>query len=225
MQQLRLLDICCGAGGCSVGYHRAAVKLGIDLQITGVDINDQPNYPFYFERSDALEFLTREWKYFTHIHASPPCKAYSVANRNKKTNHYQDVYTDLSKKMYDTELPGVIENVYGSPVRGDIVLNGQMFKLNVHRYRKFELVNWWMMQPGTAIVEKRTVRNGKIITVAGHGYGGKSKYGDPCLIDGKNEKEKRLTAMGIDWMNMREVTQAVPPAYTEYIGLSFLKSK
>ena len=44
--------------------------------------------------------------------------------------------------------------------------------------------------------------------------------GDEIPSGGHTAKtlEQAQEAMGIDWMNWRELTQAIPPAYTEFIG-------
>ena len=38
----------------------------------------------------------------------------------------------------------------------------------------------------------------------------------------KEEFELRKEAMGIDWMTWNELNEAIPPAYTKYIGEIFL---
>ncbi len=117
----RLLDLFCGAGGCSVGYHRA----GFD--VVGVDINPQPNYPFEFHQADAMEFPLDG---FDVIHASPPCQAYSVTRHIKCTgNNHSDLVGAVRNKI--SEYPHVIENVAGSPLmRGSVMLCGLMFGLS-----------------------------------------------------------------------------------------------
>src|SRR5690349_4617550 len=82
-KQWRILDLCCGAGGAAAGYAIAGFK------VVGIDIADQPRYPFEFHRADALEVLERMigwdgavWGWprlgtFDAIHISPPCQHYS----------------------------------------------------------------------------------------------------------------------------------------------------
>ena len=75
--KIKLLDLCAKAGGCSVGYFQSAQDLGFEIEITGIDIEPQPNYPYNFIQTDAVAYLKKNYKKYTHIHASPPCQKYS----------------------------------------------------------------------------------------------------------------------------------------------------
>jgi DNA (cytosine-5)-methyltransferase 1 len=134
MTKIKLLDLCCGAGDCSVGYKQAAEELGIDIEIVGVDLVEQPNYPFKFIRGDALEFLITDGGAFSHIHASPPCQEYSAMSNCSKGNGkiYKSNLPEIKNAMYAIDgVPGVIENVPVSPLRKDIQLSGNMFGLGL----------------------------------------------------------------------------------------------
>ena len=126
----KLLDLFCGAGGCSVGYHRA----GFD--VVGVDHVPQPRYPFEFHQADAMTYPLNG---FDAIHASPPCQLYAnvTAWRGTPTDH-PDLVAPTRLRLAQTGLPWVIENVPEAPVRPDVLLCGSQFGLNVKRHRAFE---------------------------------------------------------------------------------------
>lgn len=198
---MRLLDLFCGASGAAKGYHQA----GFD-EIVGIDIVPQPNYPFQFIQGDALN-PPINLQDFDLIHASPPCQRWSWAARR-----WQKTYPDLIKPTREL-LRGhryVIENVPNAPLSNPILLCGSMFGLRVIRHRLFEV------SPSITIFLKckhiGTVKDGSYVTVAGHG-------GDS--LDYRCSTWR--TAMGIDWMTRYELTQAIPPAYTKFIGLHLLK--
>jgi DNA (cytosine-5)-methyltransferase 1 len=223
MKKLNLLDLCCKAGGCSMGYFLAAKDLGIDLSITGVDIEPQPNYPFTFIQDDAVEFLKANFEDYTHFHASPPCQPYSTSTIEFRNNGkiYKDNLLDLIVEMSKTGLPGVVENVMPAPIPGDIILRGDMFGLKVLRKRKFHLLNWFCMNP--VIPDKiGSVKAGDYAQVLGKGQL-KVTGGEKFKIEGNNILEVWSNAMGINWMTIEELAEAIPPAYTRFIGRDFLK--
>lgn len=197
----RLLDLFCGAGGCSVGYHRA----GFD--VVGVDIVPHPDYPYEFHQADAMTFPLDG---FDAIHASPPCQAFTTARVIHGRAHV-DLLTPTRARLL-TEAPGVpyiIENVPGAPMRADFVLCGSMFGLRSEhgrliRHRWFE-VNW----PHLPMVSACN-HSGPTVSVFGHGghvYHGVSDWRE---------------VMGIDWMTRDDLAQAIPPAYTEFVGRQLL---
>lgn len=211
----RLLDLFCGAGGSAVGYHRA----GFD--VVGVDIEPQPHYPFEFIRADALDTL-RYWMVrepdwangFDAIHASPPCQAFSVAAQSRRNagHEYPDLLGPTRELLEATGLPWVIENVPGAPMRIDFKLCGCMFGLELRRERWFE-TSW----QGFALRPACT-HFGPVPSVTGHGtpsWVRKQLGYNPTIAHYR-------AAMGIDWMNRDELSQAIPPAYTEFIGAQLL---
>lgn len=209
MSRPRLLDLFCGGGGCSVGYHRA----GFD--VVGVDLEPQPNYPFEFVRADALEFLREHYQDFDAIHASPPCQAFSLAtmfNGREASASHPDLVDPTRVLLDETGLPYVIENVEGAPLRRDLVLCGEMFGLRVHRHRVFELGGWFAMQPRhQPHVLKGALHNCHIED--GHAR---------QIVGNYANHDDAMDAMGIDWMDRRDLAQAIPPAYTEFIGEQLL---
>ena len=204
----RLLDLFCGAGGCTKGYQRAG------FYVVGVDSNPQPNYcGDEFIQGDALEIL--RWGavsvLYEAVHASPPCQAFSLASLwHGKSN--QDRHPDLvapTRELLEAAgLPYVMENVVGAPLRADLTLCGEMFGLGVHRHRIFELDGFFAMRlphpPHRLRSAKHNchVEEGYTRIVAGN-------YAD---------HESASEAMGVDWMSRKELAQAIPPAYTEHIG-------
>jgi len=190
MNRPKLLDLFCGAGGASMGYHRA----GFD--VVGVDIKPQPHYPFEFHQADALTYPLDG---FDAYHASPPCQHFSMMmNITKSKEKHPDLIAPTRNRLKSTGKLYVIENVYKAPLQGHLMLCGTMFGLGIIRHRYFEC-DWMpleLMQP------------------CNH----KGVY-DPWHKDGVQQREKLSVAMDIDWFMTRpEVREAIPPAYTEYIG-------
>jgi len=209
----RLLDLFCGAGGAAMGYHRT----GFD--VVGVDIERQPHYPFRFYQGDAMDTATwlaatEGWSAVDAVHASPPCQAFSVASKYKGTAHkHRDLLTGTRELLVSAGVPWVIENVPGAPMRADYLLCGCMFDCpGLRRERWFE-TSW----QGFALNLCHDHRE-PVITVAGHG--------PPSWV---RREARPVTvadwrkAMGIDWMTRDELAQAIPPAYTEYIGARLLE--
>lgn len=211
MTSLRLLDAFCGAGGCSVGYSRA----GFD--VVGVDINPQPNYPFEFRQGDALEFIAAHGHEFDVIHASPPCQAYSVL-KHLTTKDSPELVEEVRDLLFATGKPFVIENVPGAPLDNPLVLCGSMFGLPLIRHRLFECRPALWFPPGPCQCKHLYTHAGNGVSSFGNGATAISVAGHNYRAD-----DGRL-AMGIDWMTRSELSQAIPPAYTEYIGRQLLKA-
>jgi DNA (cytosine-5)-methyltransferase 1 len=146
MSRPKLLDLFCGAGGCSVGYARA----GFD--VVGVDNMPHPDYPFPMFVADAIEFIEDGWieaGNFDAVHASPPCPRYSVATPSAARDKHPDLVAPVRELLRATGLPYVIENVPGAPLDTPILLCGSMFDLGVRRHRLFE-TNAPALQPECA---------------------------------------------------------------------------
>lgn len=197
---LRLLDLFCGAGGCSVGYRRAG------FSVTGVDIAAQPRYPYEFYQADALEFLEKNAHGFDVIHASPPCQAYSKT-KVIRGNEHPDLVSATRAALVATGKPWIMENVQGAPLYRAITLCGASFKLRTYRHRLFE-------SSLELAAPKHPPHLFKIAKM-----GRKPKPNEYMHVVGNFSavKDARI-AMGISWMGRDELKLAIPPAYTEFIG-------
>lgn len=210
-----------------MGYYQAAQELGIKIEIVGVDIEPQPNYPFNFIQADAVEYLISNGHKYTHIHASPPCQKYTQQSAiyRKQGKEYSDLLEIIRPIIHKLRKPSVIENVMSSPIRPDIVLRGDLFGLKTLRKRKFELNNWFMLQPGIQHIKRgAVVHDGKYITITGNGNLGSmnKKKQFTKFIHARGTVLKTWSeVMRIDWMTCDELREAIPPLYTRYIGLSF----
>jgi len=207
----RLLDLFCGAGGAAMGYSRAG------FEVVGVDIVEQPRYPFEFHLCDAL-YCLESWGASTveydAIHASPPCQAYSMAaqSRRNEGHEYPDLLGPTRELLEQTGLPWVIENVPGAPMTADIKLCGCQVGLELRRERWFETN--WLVNP---MVPPHHHPHA-VPSVVGHGTPSwvRAQLGyNPTIADYR-------ASMGIDWMNRNELSEAIPPAYTEFIGAQLI---
>jgi DNA (cytosine-5)-methyltransferase 1 len=214
---MRLLDLFCGAGGCAVGYHRA----GFD--VVGVDIAPQPNYPFEFIQGDALEYARAHGHEFDAVHASPPCQRYSTGTfRREWKDRHPDLIAPVRGLLQDLGRPWVIENVGAAPLSpGAAVLCGLMFGLKVFRHRSFESSFLLMAPPHPSHKGKVIGRDGMRTCVGNSGCWGSGKQRRRVLASGSTERDDKpswVVAMGIDWMTIGEMREAIPPAYTEFVG-------
>lgn len=208
MTRPRLLDLYGGAGGAAMGYHQAG------FEVVGVDIEPQPRYPFEFHQADALWFLAAHGHEFDVIHGSPPCHDHSalagLVGLDGTGQLLAKTRTALARHAVT-----VIENVAGAPMRADLTLCGTMFGLRLIRHRWFEIAGPVLLaEPWHPKHRVRTVtKNRRAAWDAGLNV---SITGDVGTYLGPE-------AMGIDWMTGEELTQAIPPAYTRYIGAQLLE--
>jgi len=207
---MRLLDLFCCAGGAAMGYNRAG------FEVVGVDIAPQPRYPFAFIQTDVLALDQRFLRSFDAIHASPPCQRYSdLAKRNGNAEDWPDFVAPVRAMLAAAGRPWIIENVEGAPLINPVMLCGTMFPgLRVLRHRLFES-NILLTAPA----------HGKHPLVFTHdkrkGHHGKLDQ-DTSFVQvtggGNCSKANAADAMGIDWMTKNELNEAIPPAFTEYLG-------
>lgn len=202
---MKLLDLFCGAGGAAMGYYRAGFT-----DITGVDIRPMPRYPFRFIQGDALEYLAEHGEEYDAIHASPPCQGYSVTQKIHGME-YPKLIDHTRFLLEKSGRPWIIENVSGAPLRMPTVLCGMMFGLRVVRHRLFES-NFWFLTPFHPI-------HNDIFTNSSHGYSSFANGATHITVAGHNfDPKDGAMAMGIGWMDREELAEAIPPAYTEFIG-------
>lgn len=200
-----------GAGGAGMGYSRA----GFD--VVGVDIKAMPRYPFEFHQADALAFLKEHGREFDAIHASPPCQAYTALRSVHPDREYPDLLATTRVALQNIGRPWAIENVIGAPIHSGVFLCGTMFGLRVYRHRWFE-TPFMLMQPHHP---RHTIKAG------GHKSQRQRKQhylaGGFVTVTG-NVGSYCGPAMDIDWMTGQELSQAIPPPYTRWIGEQLIQA-
>lgn len=223
----RILDLFCGAGGAAAGYEMAG------FEVVGVDIARQPNYPFKFIQMDALEFMADGcwrwhdfWGPFDAIHASPPCQHFTKYGNNVKDIHerYEDLLEPTREALKATDLPYVIENVERAPLENPVRLCGSMFDRkgtrDIQRHRLFE-TNWHLTAPAKCnhkIWAPDRYPGGRSVARGGHSKALVRKTMEIGSWDIPLDVQK--WGMGVDWdITVRELSEAIPPAYTHFVGL------
>lgn len=195
-----------------MGLHRAG------FEVTGVDWETQPRYPFKFIKADWDEI---DYSEFDFIWASPPCQRYSdLGKRNGNAKDWPDLIPPVRVALQLSHKPYVIENVEGSPLVNPMFLCGTMFpSLRVIRHRLFES-NFVIEQPSHGkhprchTFDKRKSHFGKtderidFVQVTGGGN---------CSVAASD-------AMGIGWMTKFGLNESIPPAYAEYVGRQWFKN-
>jgi len=190
-----------------MGYSQA----GFD--VVGVDISPQPKYPFEFILSDAIDYLVNNHHKYDVIHASPPCQAFTKAAKEHRKNgkEYADFLDVTRQTLKKIGKPYIIENVPDAPMESPVELCGTMFGLKTYRHRLFESNYHLRVPKHHKHIAKNTKMgrkpvDGEFIQVVGH------FSGVPFARE----------AMGIEWLGQKELAQAIPPAYTEYLGQQML---
>lgn len=218
---MKIIDLFCCQGGASAGYAAAG------FEPFGVDIDPQPRYPFAFHQGDALavmealivgekvafiypsgEVVHLGLSDFSAAHASPPCQAYTLAQRIRNRPH-PDLVGPTRDVLVASKLPWIIENVEGAPLYEPILLCGSMFPgLRVYRHRLFESDHPFHtpIHPSHVAPLRKMGRppaDGDFMHVVGNFSG----------------VETAKAAMGgVDWMNRDGLRESIPPAFTEYLG-------
>lgn len=208
---MRVLDLFCCAGGAGMGYHRAG------FEVVGVDIRPQPRYPFEFIQADVLTLEPGFVASFDAVHASPPCQAHTSMRTMPDARVHVDLIPQTRAMLSASGLPYVIENVTGAPLLNPFMLCGSMFGLGVkgaqlRRHRLFE-TNFPAAVP---MLETACRHSGRTIGIYGEGCRDSRRKYDKTIpeftvVDGRE-------AMECPWMTIAELCEAIPPAYTEWIG-------
>lgn len=207
MSRPLLLDLFCGAGGAAVGYQRA----GFD--VVGVDIRPQLHYPFPFIQGDALRPPV-DLSAFDAIHASPPCQRWAEAGASRSIREgHPDLLTPSRAMLIATGLPYVIENIPTAPMPDGVLLCGATFGLPIVRHRRFETYPALGLVP-TLCRQRRFARS--------------VDHGRSFISYARKSWEARWRAEVLPvvwpWMTLKESGEAIPPAYTEFIGGQLLEA-
>ena len=199
----KALDLFCGAGGASMGISRCG------YEIVGVDVSPQPHYPFRFVCADAMTFPLDG---FDLIWASPPCQAFTVYRNNHKRvrRNHPDLVAATRQRLIHTGTPYIIENVPGAPLHRPLLLCGTSFlELEVRRHRLFEC---------SFPVTPRPCNHARLTRRKYPGSSNRPNGRTVCNVgEWRVPIDQQRAAMGINWMTMAELSQAVPPVYAEYI--------
>jgi len=190
-----------------MGYAQAG------FEVTGVDINAQPKYPFNFIKGCAVEFLRKHGHEFDAIHASPPCQKWSTITKCGGNTEHPDLIDPVRELLIEIGKPWVIENVPNAPLRSPLMLCGTMFGLNVIRHRNFE-TSFKIEAPKKCEHVKKVVKHGRKPDRAIHYAAVTGHFSDV---------EFAQESMGIKWLGQKELSQAIPPAYTKWIGDAMMK--
>ena len=208
MSRPRLLDLYSCAGGAAMGYHRAG------FEVVGVDINQQDRYPFEHHVADAIAFVRAHGHEFDAVHASPPCQKFTAYRRRGGGvgDNYLNLIPETREALQELGRPYVIENVEmaRSELIDPVCYCGSSFALDVRRHRLFEsniplapppCDHAWQTPRFPPATNRKNLRRTVEVGV----------WRIPL--------ETQQKAMGIEWMQLHELSEAIPPAYTEHIGL------
>lgn len=220
MSRPRLLDLFCGAGGCSVGYARAG------FEVVGVDIEPHPDYPFRILVADVMELLAvpEFLEGFDVVAASPPCQAYSDLKTSWNAKEHPELIEPVRDALLAWGGPFVIENVEGAArrMRHPVKLCGSMFGLGIEgyqlrRHRMFEI------HPQIPFLQPECAHSGPVVGVYGDHLRSRGHWRKGADFPGQDKVALAREALGIDWMGWSDLSQSIPPAYTEFIGRQLIE--
>lgn len=222
---IKALDLFCGAGGAAKGLCQA----GFDW-IDGVDIAPQPRYPFCFTQMDVMSITLKALRRYDFIWASPPCQAHSIMRRGRwQDREHPDLIAPVRDLLVKSGVPYCIENVVGAPLRNPVKLCGSMFGLQTRHGS--QLRRHWLFECSFPVAQPVCKHNkGSVIGVYGGGQHPERRipatigvYGNSAGSSNRDGIQMfgiqdRRDAMGIQWMTGKELSQAIPPAYSKYIA-------
>ena len=219
---MKLLDLFCGVGGASVGYAQAG------FEVRGVDLKHGKRYPFTYLRADVLDILKdKEFiNQFDVIHASPPCQTHSITkhlrNAQGGSTSKLDLIPETRAALIASGKPYVIENVVGSPLIDPIQLCGSSFDLKVRRHRLFESN---MDLTGSICDHKNQGKPIGVYGSMGDQPQGLNKANGKYVYGGQVARtiQEAQNAMGMDWGIWSEIKEAIPPAFTKYLGHQLIR--
>jgi DNA (cytosine-5)-methyltransferase 1 len=220
----KALDMFCKAGGATKGLQRAGYA------VHGIDIAPQPNYcGDDFTQADALTYGTYEWfQQFDLIWASPPCQAHTTLKVMHNAKEHVDLIPQTREILRASGRPFVIENVVGAPLQLPVLLCGSMFNLGVQVYDGWRQLRRHRLFEANFLIERPFCNHspGTIGIYGDHARDRRRKAGVHKGIDFPDCDPIAIasTAMGIAWMNWKELSQAIPPAYSEYVARQFRKA-
>lgn len=232
MTKPRLLDLFCGAGGAARGYQMAG------FHVTGVDLKPQPRYAGdAFIQGDALAYVKAHGHEYDAIHASPPCQGYSRMRHLPwlKDRVYPLLIPATRAALVATGRPFVIENVAGAPLENYAMLCGTMFGLKVYRHRLFETSFFLLCPPhakhrevigsGRMLNDRQNASANGWVSLPSKGHRNGLRRSDDVIVAAGHfgGVAAARAAMGIDWMTRDELSQAIPPSYTLFIGAALLR--
>lgn len=229
MTKLNALDLCCGAGGASMGLKQAG------FHVEGADLEWFGSYPFTLYGECDLRHVDPKWirRNFDFVWASPPCQAHTALKTAHNAKPHIDLIPDTRRLLQKAGLPYVIENVVGAPLKKPVQLDGSMFDLHVWvgktrytllRERLFEIEygfdkSFW--SPRKFVPVSHYKPGDPVVGIyGGHARDRSAKTGGRGTRDfeGYSQKEIAQIAMEIDWMTLNDMSQAIPPAYSRFIG-------
>ena len=213
-----LFDFYCCEGGGGMGYYLA----GFD-HVVGVDIKRQRRYPFEFHQADSLDVLDallagETWQGYTlndvaAFHASPPCQHDSVTHKLNQHIIYPRLIAPTRSRLVASGKPWILENVVGAPMWHGVQLCGTMFGLPIQRHRRFDSSHW-LYSPGPCR------HGGLCLDITGE----KVRHWRDRNSRGYRTESVHLgvdagrAAMQMPWATLHGLCEAIPPAYTRWLG-------